>query len=135
MCKYLKTLFFLIVMLLSVMASSETITVDKDKLAALIRTEVTKAVNSAVDEAVSVAIKDTENKYIFIIADKDIKIADLTGLCDKKDIEIKALNIQKKNVQIDFDNYKRQALVNYTFTGALGLLSGLVIFGVFNLFR
>ena len=97
----------IIVLMLGISLSlySQTITIDKAKLEEAIKTEVQKQIDSAVNAAVAVAVKDVETKYILIVADKDKTIAGLQGDIKKMDVDIKELNIKLQNETIKYNNY------------------------------
>ena len=97
-----KILFVILFMILTIPLFSQSITIDKSKLDLLIKTEIQKAVT----EAVAIAVKEEDTKYILIISDKDQLIASLNGTIAKRDIQIKELNIQMENAVIDLNNYK-----------------------------
>ena len=107
---------------------SQTITIDQSKLSQVIQQEVSKAIDKAVNEAVAVAVKDTELKYTDQLATKDKQIATLDGQIQKAAIAYNALSIDKQNLQIDFDNYKKNhGLTNDLKIGGILFLSGLVV--------
>lgn len=87
--------------------SQTMITVDRDRLQQIINEEVQKGISKAVDEAVSVAVKAVEIKYIGIISDKDKIISDKQLEIDKLTIQNNLLITQKQNIQFAFDDYKK----------------------------
>jgi len=56
---------------------SQQITIEQSQLEQIIKEEIAIGISKAVDEAVAVAVKEIEIKYINIIAEKDIELADL----------------------------------------------------------
>jgi len=113
---------------------SETITIDKDELIIIIKTEAEKYVKAAVDEAVAIAIKDMEKKYIPIIAEKDKEIVELNGTIAKNKVSMDELKIQLANETIKFENYKNHnGLRQYLIVGGVALLSGFALDGLLRI--
>jgi hypothetical protein len=112
---------------------SQTITIDTAKLQAIIAEEVQKGISTAVDQAVAVAVKSVELKYIDIIAGKDTLIADKQLEINLLAIDKSLLTIQKANLQMDFDAYKqkyglRRDLIIGGVSMSIGMVGGLVAF-------
>jgi hypothetical protein len=112
---------------------SQTITIDTAKLQAIIAEEVQKGIATAVDQAVAVAVKSVELKYIDIIAGKDTLIADKQLEINLLAIDKNLLTIQKANLQMDFDAYKqkyglRRDLIIGGVSLSIGMVGGLVAF-------
>lgn len=126
----MKKLFVILGLFLCLNMYAQTITIDKSKLEQIIQTEVSKAV----DEAVAIAVKDVENKYTLIIADKDKKIVDLEGQINKKDIDIKSRDITIQNDAITFSNYKKDHGIKRDFLiGGLSLGAGFILNGIIQI--
>ena len=124
----MKKFILLLLVMISIPLYSQSVIVDKAKLDEIIRTEVAKIIDKAVNDAVAVAIKAEDEKYILMIADKDKEIVTLNGTIQKKDVHIKALDIQIANIQIKFDNYKlNHGLKRDLIVGGVSSLAGIVI--------
>ncbi len=124
----MKKLLPLLLILISIPLYSQSVIVDKAKLDEIIRTEVGKIIDKAVNDAVAVAIKAEDEKYILIIANKDKEIVTLNGTIKKKDIHIQELDIQIKNAEITFNNYKaNHGLKRDIIVGGVSSLAGIVI--------
>jgi hypothetical protein len=120
------TLFLILVCTIPFFA--ETITIDKDKLATIIKTEVQKQVDIAVNAAVAIAVKEVETKYIKIVADKDKEIVLKNADIQKLNVDIKALKIDVENQKIIFNNYKlNHGLKRDFIIGSISLSAGIAI--------
>jgi hypothetical protein len=107
--------------------SQTMITIDRDKLQQIINEEVQKGISQAVDAAVAIAVKAEEIKYIGIIADKDKIIADKQLEIDKLTIQNNLLTIQKQNIQLAFDDYKKtHGLGRDLIVGGLSFSTGFI---------
>jgi hypothetical protein len=126
-----KFLLALCIFLFTLPIYAQTITIDKTALENAIKTEVTKEIQKAVDDAVAIAIKDTTDKYVLQLAARDVIIAQKDGQIQKDKIQKQQDNIDLKNSKIKFDNYKANHGLKRDFiiggiTGAAGLLLGVV---------
>lgn len=114
---------------------SQSITIDKAKLEQIISEEVNKRISAAVDEAVAAAVKAEREKYIDQLAAKDQIIADLNLKIDQLTIQNNFITIQKDNIQIAFNDYKKtHGLGRDLIIGGLSFLGGVVGDRVYFLF-
>jgi hypothetical protein len=123
-----KILLTLCIILFALPFYAQTITIDKNKLEDIIKTEVTKEIQKAVDEAVTVAIKDTTDRYVLELAAKDVIIAQKDGQIQKDKVQKQQDDIDIENGKIKLNNYKanhgwkRDAIV-----GGVSFVGGIVL--------
>jgi len=86
---------------------SQSMTIDKDKLADVIKTEIQKQINDAVDKAVAIAVKAEDEKYVQQLADKDVIIAQKDGQIQKDLVQHQQDIVNNENETIKLDNYKK----------------------------
>jgi len=122
-----KRIVYIMVPLLFTIASlfSETITIEETELQQIIEEEVSKKISTAIDEAVSIAIKEIEIKYISIVAEKDKEIIDKQLEIDTLTIQKSLLDAQKTNLLIEYNLYKSNHGFFRDFTiGGISLVVG-----------
>ena len=110
---------------------TQTITIDKAALDNAIKTEVAKVVQKAVDDAVTIAIKDTTDKYVLQLAAKDVIIAQKDGQIQKDKVQKQQDDIDIENGKIKFNNYKanhgwKRDLTIGGIAGAAGVILGVL---------
>ena len=124
-----KFLLALCIFLFTLPIYTQTITIDKTALENAIKTEVTKEIQKAVDDAVAIAIKDTTDKYVLQLAARDVVIAQKDGQIQKDKIQKQQDDIDLENSKIKLNNYKnthgwkRDAIIG-GLSGAAGLVLG-----------
>ena len=110
---------------------TQTITIDKAALDNAIKTEVAKVVQKAVDDAVTIAIKDTTDKYVLQLAAKDVIIAQKDGQIQKDKVQKQQDDIDIENGKIKLNNYKanhgwKRDITIGGIAGAAGLILGIL---------
>ena len=110
---------------------TQTITIDKAALDNAIKTEVAKVVQKAVDDAVTIAIKDTTDKYVLQLAAKDVIIAQKDGQIQKDKVQKQQDDIDIENGKIKLNNYKanhgwKRDLTIGGIAGAAGVILGVL---------
>ena len=124
-----KFLLALCIFLFTLPIYTQTITIDKTALENAIKTEVTKEIQKAVDDAVAIAIKDTTDKYVLQLAAREVVIAQKDGQIQKDKIQKQQDDIDLENSKIKLNNYKnthgwkRDAIIG-GLSGAAGLVLG-----------
>ena len=104
-----------------------------NKIQLSVNEEVKKGISEAVDGAVSIAVKAEELKYLTILQGKDKLIADKQLEIDILTIQYNAVIIQKQNIQLAYDDYKKShGLGRDVIIGGVSLSAGL--FGGLMLF-
>jgi hypothetical protein len=126
-----KFLLALCIFLFTLPIYTQTITIDKTALENAIKTEVTKEIQKAVDDAVAIAIKDTTDKYVLQLAAKDVVIAQKDGQIQKDKIQKQQDDIDLENSKIKLNNYKNtHGWKRDTIIGGLSGAAGLVLGGL-----
>lgn len=119
--------FFLTIPVFSQSTSDETITIKKVDLEKI----VSQRVKKAVDDAVAIAVKDTESKYEKKLTDKDLEIAEKDGTIKKKTVEVTALTIRNDNLTTENNSLKGTKLGEFFEVGgisfAVGTIAGILI--------
>ena len=126
-----KILIVLCIALFTLPLYTQTITIDKAALENAIKTGVAKVVQKAVDDAVTIAIKDTTDKYVLQLAAKDVIIAQKDGQIQKDKVQKQQDDIDIENGKIKFNNYKanhgwKRDLTIGGIAGAAGLILGVL---------
>ena len=96
------------------------VTISNSALEAIIAERVKKAV----DDAVAVAVKDTELKYTSIISELKLKIIETEVERDFANVDKIAYRTKYENIQVMFDVYKRDTAGNYFLIGGISVLAG-----------
>lgn len=100
--------------------ASDTITISK----AVLEKIITDRVAIAVDEAVAIAVKDTELKSVDEITGLKLRIVGLEKERDYAIVERTDYKIKYENLQVMFDAMKKDSIGNYFLIGGISLVAG-----------